>query len=74
MCQYVSLNVHNIGDALSMTTMPDYLILADTCTQYTFNKQDTMGVTVINPGSFNSAKTFTTIYPNKNEVQENSFR
>ena len=61
----------DFGEVLNLNTTPDYLILADTCGQFTVEESQGLGTTVINPGNFSCSKTFSIIYPHQGKVEEN---
>jgi len=61
-------------DCLNLVPHPDYLILADDCTDYyhkipvdCFKDEQQKHVNVINPGNFAQEKSFVVLYPKKDE-------
>ena len=59
---------------LNLNSMPDFVVLADTCAQYTLENFEDLDAVVLNPGNFSCSKTFSIIYPHKGNVEESSLR
>jgi len=61
------------AEVLNLSNSPDYLILADIWEQYKIEEMENIDTKVINPGNFSCSRTFTTIYPHLNKIEESSF-
>ena len=58
------------AEVLNINNSPDFLILADTWGQYHINDLEDIDTRIVNPGNFSSSRSFTVVYPNREESEE----